>query len=71
MNIDKNLTAPITKGEDHGKLVVKLGDDLIAEMPLVALENVQKGTMWSRFSDYVSLGVQRMLTSQEEPAQNS
>ncbi len=66
MNIDKSLTAPINKGENHGKLVVKLGDELIAEMPLVALENVDKGTMWNRFSDYVSLGFHKILNPAEE-----
>ncbi|MBN9288170.1 MAG: serine-type D-Ala-D-Ala carboxypeptidase [Gammaproteobacteria bacterium 39-13] len=71
MNIDKNLTAPITKGDNHGKLVVKLGDDLIAEMPLVALENVDKGTMWDRFSDYVSLGFHKILNNPQDEATKS
>jgi D-alanyl-D-alanine carboxypeptidase (penicillin-binding protein 5/6) len=71
MNIDKSLTAPINKGENHGKLVVKLGDELIAEMPLVALENVEKGTMWNRLSDYVSLGFHRILTPAEEAQQGT
>lgn len=66
MNISKSLTAPIAKGETHGKLVVKLGNDLIAEMPLVALENVPTGTLWNRFSDYVSLGLYKVLPSPEE-----
>ncbi len=74
MNIDKSLTAPILKGENHGKVVVKIGDELIAEMPLVALEDVQKGTMWNRFSDYVSLGIHKMLnpaTAAETVAQGA
>lgn len=71
MNIDKSLTAPINKGENHGKLVVKLGDELIAEMPLVALENVEKGTMWNRLSDYVSLGFHRILSPAEEAQQGT
>lgn len=71
MNIDKNLTAPIAKGDNHGKLVVKLGDDLIAEMPLIALENVEKGTMWDRLSDYVSLGFHKILNPQEEATKSS
>lgn len=71
MNIDKNLTAPIIKGDQHGKLVVKLGDDLITEIPLVALDNVGKGTVWDRLSDYVSLGFHKMLNPQEETAQSS
>jgi D-alanyl-D-alanine carboxypeptidase (penicillin-binding protein 5/6) len=71
MNIDKSLTAPINKGENHGKLVVKLGEELIAEMPLVALENVEKGTMWNRLSDYVSLGFHRILSPAEEAQQGT
>lgn len=67
MNIDKNLTAPIAKGEKHGKITVKLGDNLIAEMPLVALETVNKGGAWDRFSDYVSLGFYKLLKSEEAP----
>ncbi len=67
MNIDKSLTAPINKGENHGQLVVKLGDELIAELPLIALEDVHKGTVWNRFSDYVSLGFHKMLN----PANNA
>lgn len=65
MHIDKNLTAPIAKGEKHGKIIVKLGDQLITEMPLVALENVNKGNVWNRFTDYVSLGVHRLIKSEE------
>lgn len=65
MNIDKQITAPVKKGEIHGKLVVKMGDTLITEIPLVALENVNQGTLWSRFSDYVSMGVQKLMNSAE------
>jgi len=65
MNINKRITAPIKKGENYGSIVVKLGDDLITERPLVALENVPQGTLWSRFSDYVSLGVHKLLHSNE------
>lgn len=68
MNIDKNLTAPILKGENHGNVVVKLGDEVIAQMPLVALENVDKGTIWNRLSDYVSMGFYKMLNPATESA---
>ncbi len=68
MNIDKSLTAPIKKGETYGTLVVKLNDELIAQMPLVALEDVKQGTMWNRFSDYISLGFYKMLNPAKEEA---
>lgn len=71
MNIDKQITAPIKKGDNYGKVVVKLGDDLIAELPLVALENVKEGTMWSRLSDYFSMGIHKILSNQEETSVSS
>ncbi len=63
MNINKHITAPVKKGETYGKVVVKLGDNLITEIPLVALENVNQGTVWNRLSDYISLSVQKMINS--------
>lgn len=65
MNIDKRITAPITKGKNYGMLVVKVNDQLIAEVPLIALEDVKPGTMWSRMSDYFSLGIHKALNSEE------
>ncbi len=65
MNIDKRITAPITKGKNYGKLVVKVNDELVAEVPLIALEDVKPGTMWSRVSDYFSLGIHKALNSEE------
>lgn len=65
MNIDKRITAPITKGNNYGKLVVKVNDDLITEVPLVALEDVKPGTVWNRVSDYFSLGIHKALNSEE------
>ena len=65
MNINKRITAPIQKGQSYGNLAVKLGDQVLVETPLVALEDVNQGTMWGRFSDYVSLGMHKLLHSQE------
>jgi D-alanyl-D-alanine carboxypeptidase (penicillin-binding protein 5/6) len=65
MNIDKRITAPITKGKNYGQLVVKVNGELIAEVHLIALEDVKPGTMWSRVSDYFSLGIHKALNSEE------
>lgn len=67
MNIDKRITAPVIKGENYGKLVVKLGDQPVTEIPLVALDGVDKGGLWTRFSDYVSLSFHKILNSAEIP----
>lgn len=57
MNINKQITAPITKGQVLGSVVVHLGEQVISEQPLVALEAVEKGGLWSQASDYVRMKV--------------
>ncbi len=56
-----SMRAPVTEGTLQGTLTVKLGDTLIAERPVISLENVQKGTIWMQFQDYVSLGIHKIL----------
>lgn len=67
MNLDKHITAPVKKGETYGMLVVKLGDAKLTEIPLVALDSVNQGSMWNRFSDYISLSVQKLINSSDAP----
>ncbi len=55
MNVDATIVAPITKGQAYGKVEVKLGDDLIAERSLVALEDVNEGGFWRRTVDNIKL----------------
>jgi len=55
MNIDATIVAPIAKGQIYGKVEVKLGDDLIAERSLVALEDVSEGGFWRRTVDNIKL----------------
>ena len=53
--LDKQLTAPITKGEVVGKLFLQLDGEDIAQYPLVTLEEVNEGSIFSRLMDYVKL----------------
>jgi D-alanyl-D-alanine carboxypeptidase (penicillin-binding protein 5/6) len=69
MNIEKRITAPITKGHNYGQLVVKLNDELITEVPLIALEDVKPGTIWERISDYFSLGLHKALNSEDSQSE--
>jgi serine-type D-Ala-D-Ala carboxypeptidase (penicillin-binding protein 5/6) len=71
MNINKQITAPIKKGEQQGKLVVMLGDTQIAEAPLLAMDEVKAGSMWERLSDYLNLSVNKMLSGKDAAAQKS
>lgn len=55
MNVDATIVAPITKGQEYGKVEVRLGDEVIAERPLVALEDVAEGGFWTRTVDNIKL----------------
>ncbi|MFT7412133.1 MAG: D-alanyl-D-alanine carboxypeptidase (penicillin-binding protein 5/6) [Paraglaciecola sp.] len=53
--LDKNLQAPIAKGEVVGKLYLQIEGDDIAEYPLVALQEVKEGGVIDRMVDFVKL----------------
>lgn len=52
---DATLVAPLRAGERHGVLRLTLGDELLAERPLVALGDVAKGSLWVQVRDHVRL----------------
>ena len=51
MTIDNRITAPVAAGEPLGMVHVKLGDTVIAEQELVALQAVNEGSLWQRIMD--------------------
>jgi D-alanyl-D-alanine carboxypeptidase (penicillin-binding protein 5/6) len=53
MDIDKNIEAPITKGQQVGVVKVSLGDDELKTIPLVALEAVNTGSLFQVAKDYL------------------
>jgi D-alanyl-D-alanine carboxypeptidase (penicillin-binding protein 5/6) len=53
--LEKELEAPIKKGDVVGKLYYQLNGKDVAQYPLIALENVHKGGMFSRLWDYIVL----------------
>lgn len=55
MNVDATIIAPIEKGQEYGKVEVKLGDEVIVERPLVALDDVAEGGLWTRTVDNIKL----------------
>jgi D-alanyl-D-alanine carboxypeptidase (penicillin-binding protein 5/6) len=55
MNVNSTIVAPITKGGEYGSVEVKLGDEIIAQRPLVALEDVAEGGLWRRTVDNIKL----------------
>ena len=53
--LDQQLTAPLTKGQVVGKVFLELDGEEIANYPLVTLQEVNEGSMFSRLMDYVKL----------------
>lgn len=53
--LDRQLTAPLAKGEVVGKLFLQLDGEDIAQYPLVTLQEINEGSMFSRLIDYVKL----------------
>ncbi|MDP5254208.1 MULTISPECIES: serine hydrolase [unclassified Vibrio] len=53
--LDKELKAPIKQGDVVGKLYYQLDGNDVAQYPLVALEDVDEGGVFSRLWDYVIL----------------
>jgi D-alanyl-D-alanine carboxypeptidase (penicillin-binding protein 5/6) len=55
MTVDNRITAPVAAGQALGMVIVRLGDDVIAEQELVALQDVGEGSFWQRIVDEAML----------------
>jgi len=55
MTVDSTIVAPIVKGHEYGHVDVKLGDEVIAQRPLIALDDVPEGSFWRRTIDNIKL----------------
>ncbi len=55
VEVAPRLTAPVANGSAQGTLRVKLGDELLLERPLVALEAVEEGSIFRRAVDAARL----------------
>jgi D-alanyl-D-alanine carboxypeptidase (penicillin-binding protein 5/6) len=51
LSVDKTIIAPATKGQAYGTVNISLGDETLAQRPLVALQDVAEGSLWQRLSD--------------------
>lgn len=52
MNIDKDIEAPVSKGQKLGEVKVSLDGELLQTIPLVALETVNEGSLIQIAKDY-------------------
>lgn len=55
LTIQEPLMAPITRGTQVGTLQAMLGEQVLSEMPVFALEDVGEGGVWQRAWDSVRL----------------
>lgn len=53
MDVLSSVIAPVEAGAALGKVRVMLGDEPMAEAPLVALEAVPQGNLWQRTRDHI------------------
>jgi D-alanyl-D-alanine carboxypeptidase (penicillin-binding protein 5/6) len=51
MNIDQRIMAPVNAGQPLGSVLVKLGDEVVADQPLVSLQSIGEGSFWQRITD--------------------
>ena len=51
MSIDNRIVAPISAGQALGTVLVKLGEDVVAEQALVSLQGIGEGSFWQRIAD--------------------
>jgi len=51
MNIDQRIMAPVTTGQALGTVQVKLGEQVVADQPLVSLQTIGEGSFWQRIVD--------------------
>lgn len=59
MVIDKELKAPLIKGNTYGTVKIMLGDKEIATQPLIALKDNPQGGLWSRLCDRLNITFHR------------
>ena len=51
MNIDQRIMAPVNAGQSLGSVLVKLGEQVVADQPLVSLQSIGEGSFWQRITD--------------------
>lgn len=55
--------APLQKGKPYGKLNITLGEDTVAQIPLVAMQTVNRSAAWRCGPDYISLTARKLFNS--------
>lgn len=61
-HLNQHIEAPIKQGQELGKLTIKLNNKLLAEVPLHALANIERGNLLSRMKDGISLSFKKLMS---------
>lgn len=64
------LNAPITKGATVGELNLTLDNKPVMQLPLVALQDNPKGSLWSRMLDSISMSIQKMFHKNKDESKS-
>ncbi len=56
-NIQQPVIAPIEAGTVLGEVEIRLGEEVVAKQPLVALNAVEQGSWWRRLIDHILLWI--------------
>jgi D-alanyl-D-alanine carboxypeptidase (penicillin-binding protein 5/6) len=55
MKIGELIKAPVDKGVMLGRVMIRLGDQVLADKELVALNAIDEGNLWNKLVDKVLL----------------
>lgn len=62
------MKAPVKKGEVIGKMIISMGESTVLETPLLAGEEVEQGSWFSRLTDSISLFFSHLFGGRKETA---
>lgn len=51
INISALIEAPVTRGQTLGQVEIRIEDKIIAQSPVIALENIDEGSLWQQAID--------------------
>ncbi|HEY9121269.1 MAG TPA: D-alanyl-D-alanine carboxypeptidase family protein [Marinobacter sp.] len=55
VEMDSVIRAPVSKGDELGRVMVKLGDEMVVDQPVLALSDVPEGGFFKRIWDAIKL----------------
>ncbi|HNF66571.1 D-alanyl-D-alanine carboxypeptidase family protein [Plasticicumulans sp.] len=61
IQVNPQIEAPVGRGSVHGKVVVTLDGNTVAEAPLVALQDVAEGSFFSRLLDHILMLFHKLI----------